>query len=102
MKNAILTSYSLLTKHNLNYSLLTEHIYVLNYSLPTKHNTISTRFRLIMGFISKKTAYDLLLQKAPGTFLLRFSDSELGGISVVYSCTDKISKSTLQQFHIRA
>ena len=38
-----------------------------------------------MGFVSKRTAQDLLLAAPPGTFLLRFSDSELGGISIVYN-----------------
>ena len=45
-----------------------------------------------MGFISKKAAHDLLMIKPAGTFLLRFSDSELGGISVVYSCADETCK----------
>ena len=36
------------------------------------------------GFISKKDAESFLLTKVPGTFLLRFSDSEIGGISVAY------------------
>lgn len=33
---------------------------------------------LIIGFISKRQAEDKLLKCPPGTFLLRFSDSELG------------------------
>lgn len=32
----------------------------------------------IVGFIHKRTAEDLLLKCQRGTFLLRFSDSELG------------------------
>lgn len=32
----------------------------------------------IIGFISKREAEDKLLKCQPGTFLLRFSDSELG------------------------
>ena len=36
------------------------------------------------GFLSKKDAHDTLSGKVPGTFLLRFSDSELGGVSVAY------------------
>ena len=35
-----------------------------------------------MGFIGKAQTTDILLQCQPGTFLLRFSDSELGGISI--------------------
>lgn len=33
---------------------------------------------LIIGFINKRQAEEMLLKCAPGTFLLRFSDSELG------------------------
>ncbi|XP_055306024.1 signal transducer and transcription activator-like, partial [Sitodiplosis mosellana] len=39
---------------------------------------------LICGFISKDQAQKMLLKCAPGTFLLRFSDSQLGGISVAW------------------
>lgn len=42
-----------------------------------------------MGFVSKKTAQDLLMAKPPGTFLLRYSDTEQGGISIVYNALDK-------------
>ena len=39
----------------------------------------------IMGFVSKQAAEGLLLQNGNhGTFLLRFSDSELGGITIAY------------------
>ncbi|XP_067930158.1 signal transducer and transcription activator-like [Watersipora subatra] len=48
---------------------------------------------LIMGFISKKAAHGLLSGKPPGTFLFRFSETELGGVSVVYSCADHASNS---------
>lgn len=36
---------------------------------------------LIIGFINKRQAEEMLLKCPPGTFLLRFSDSELGKIS---------------------
>jgi signal transducer and activator of transcription 5B len=39
----------------------------------------------IVGFIHKHTAEELLAQCPYGTFMLRFSDSELGGISIAYS-----------------
>ncbi|XP_046843901.1 signal transducer and activator of transcription 5A-like isoform X2 [Xenia sp. Carnegie-2017] len=39
---------------------------------------------LVLGFISKDEAREILLQKPVGTFLLRFSDGILGGISVAY------------------
>lgn len=39
---------------------------------------------LIMGFVHKKCAEEMLLNCAPGTFLLRFSDSSLGGITIAW------------------
>ncbi|XP_027206122.2 signal transducer and activator of transcription 5A-like [Dermatophagoides pteronyssinus] len=39
---------------------------------------------LIIGFLTRQRAEMLLMTKAPGTFLLRFSDTQLGGISVAY------------------
>jgi len=46
-----------------------------------------------MGFVSKRRARDLLLSQRPGTFLLRFSEAQLGGISMVYSCTNEFGES---------
>ncbi|KAL0858580.1 hypothetical protein ABMA27_012425 [Loxostege sticticalis] len=40
---------------------------------------------LIMGFIQKKQAEEMLSKCPPGTFLLRFSDSELGGITIAWT-----------------
>ncbi|XP_075989939.1 signal transducer and transcription activator Stat92E isoform X2 [Anticarsia gemmatalis] len=40
---------------------------------------------LIMGFIQKKQAEEMLSKCPPGTFLLRFSDSELGGITIAWA-----------------
>lgn len=40
---------------------------------------------LIIGFISKREAEEKLLKCQPGTFLLRFSDSELGK-SMLFVC----------------
>lgn len=39
---------------------------------------------LIIGFVTKHVAESMLLQKQNGCFLLRFSDSELGGITIAY------------------
>jgi signal transducer and activator of transcription 5B len=38
----------------------------------------------IIGFIHKRTAEDMLTKCPRGTFLLRFSDSELGGITIAW------------------
>jgi signal transducer and activator of transcription 5B len=37
-----------------------------------------------MGFVRKKQAEELLSTCANGTFLLRFSDSELGGVTFAW------------------
>lgn len=39
---------------------------------------------LIIGFINKQEAENNLLLSPPGTFLLRFSDSEIGGITIAW------------------
>uniref|UniRef100_A0A4W4GN28 Signal transducer and activator of transcription n=1 Tax=Electrophorus electricus TaxID=8005 RepID=A0A4W4GN28_ELEEL len=38
----------------------------------------------ILGFLNKQQAQDMLLSKPNGTFLLRFSDSEIGGITIAW------------------
>ena len=37
-----------------------------------------------MGFISRQEAEDFLHKSQDGTFLIRFSDSELGGVTVAW------------------
>lgn len=43
---------------------------------------------LILGFISKSQAQSWLEKKPVGTFLCRFSDSELGGVTIAWSAED--------------
>ncbi|KAM3923766.1 signal transducer and activator of transcription 5B [Leptodactylus fuscus] len=38
----------------------------------------------ILGFVNKQQAHDVLVTKRDGTFLLRFSDSEIGGITIAW------------------
>jgi len=38
----------------------------------------------IMGFVGKKHAEDLLMAQANGTFILRYSDSEMGGVTIAW------------------
>lgn len=45
---------------------------------------IYTLFRAILGFVNKQQAQDMLMSKPNGTFLLRFSDSEIGGITIAW------------------
>ncbi|XP_031548603.1 signal transducer and activator of transcription 5B-like isoform X2 [Actinia tenebrosa] len=40
---------------------------------------------VIHGFINKQEAQDMLINLQPGTFLVRFSDSELGGVTIAYT-----------------
>ena len=44
--------------------------------------------RLIHGFVSKQQAQEWLMRSQSGTFLLRFSDSELGGITIAWVAED--------------
>uniref|UniRef100_A0A3Q4IF86 Signal transducer and activator of transcription n=1 Tax=Neolamprologus brichardi TaxID=32507 RepID=A0A3Q4IF86_NEOBR len=39
----------------------------------------------ILGFVNKQQAQDMLMSKPNGTFLLRFSDSEIGGITIAWT-----------------
>ncbi|XP_052748046.1 signal transducer and activator of transcription 5B isoform X2 [Galleria mellonella] len=57
--------------------------------------------RLIMGFIQKKQAEDMLSKCPPGTFLLRFSDSELGGITIAWVGDNNGEVFSLQPFTAR-
>ena len=47
----------------------------------------------IMGFVSKQRGDEMLLSKDKGCFLLRFSDSELGGVSISYVSQEQEQKS---------
>lgn len=63
--------------------------YLNTYSLSTakvlgKKNFIISFSSSIMGFVSKLQAQEWLNQKPNGTFLLRFSDSECGGITIAW------------------
>ncbi|CAH1715679.1 signal transducer and activator of transcription 5B-like [Aphis gossypii] len=44
----------------------------------------------IMGFIRKSDAEEILTRYATGTFLLRFSDSELGGLTVAWTASNDV------------
>ncbi|KAL1490502.1 hypothetical protein ABEB36_013184 [Hypothenemus hampei] len=51
----------------------------------------------IMGFVKKKQAEEMLAHCSAGTFLLRFSDSELGGITIAW-VSDSQEVFSLQPF----
>ena len=46
----------------------------------------------VMGFIARTKAESLLQTQPPGTFLLRFSDSMRGGVSIAYKNRYTIGK----------
>ncbi|XP_076133057.1 signal transducer and activator of transcription 6 isoform X2 [Alosa pseudoharengus] len=52
--------------------------------LTKKHLTRYWSDGLIFGFIGKQHLHVILQNKPNGTFLLRFSDSEIGGITIAY------------------
>uniref|UniRef100_A0A8C8RCK7 Signal transducer and activator of transcription n=1 Tax=Pelusios castaneus TaxID=367368 RepID=A0A8C8RCK7_9SAUR len=49
-----------------------------------KHHKPHWNDGAILGFVNKQQAHDLLINKPDGTFLLRFSDSEIGGITIAW------------------
>ncbi|KAH9498194.1 Signal transducer and activator of transcription 5B [Bulinus truncatus] len=59
----------------------------------------------IIGFVSKNQAQDWLSNKPMGTFLLRFSDSEIGGITIAWTGERQevwnLAPFTSKDFHIR-
>uniref|UniRef100_UPI00358E98B9 signal transducer and activator of transcription 5B-like n=1 Tax=Myxine glutinosa TaxID=7769 RepID=UPI00358E98B9 len=52
--------------------------------LTKKHLKVHWNDGAILGFIGKREAQDLLLGQPSGSFLLRFSDSEIGGITFAW------------------
>uniref|UniRef100_A0A8V5H2L2 Signal transducer and activator of transcription n=1 Tax=Melopsittacus undulatus TaxID=13146 RepID=A0A8V5H2L2_MELUD len=52
--------------------------------------------RLIIGFISKQYVCKLLSTEPDGTFLLRFSDSEIGGVTIAYVIRGKDGSSQVE------
>lgn len=54
--------------------------------------------RLIMGFVRKKQAEEMLSTYGSGTFLLRFSDSEPGGVTIAWVRQESSEVSMVQPF----
>lgn len=50
----------------------------------TPDDLLRLSLRAILGFVNKQQAQDMLMSKPNGTFLLRFSDSEIGGITIAW------------------
>ena len=51
----------------------------------------------IMGFAAKMHVENILNDMHHGTFILRFSDSELGGVSIAYVRHDQFSKNVFRE-----
>lgn len=72
------------------YWILELTLVMFAFSLLFENGTIlisffsSLFFRAILGFVNKQQAQDMLMSKPNGTFLLRFSDSEIGGITIAW------------------
>lgn len=60
----------------------------------------SSIFRYVMGFVSKEKERLLLKDKMPGTFLLRFSESHLGGITFTWVDHSENGMYSLQFIHV--
>lgn len=54
----------------------------------------------IMGFVTKTESQDMLMSKPNGTFLLRFSDSELGGITIAWVADQQGDKGERQVWNL--
>ncbi len=54
-----------------------------------------------MGFVSKEMERALLKEKEPGTFLLRFSESHLGGITFTWVEQDENGLSTICHYSLK-
>lgn len=55
-------------------------------------------FSAILGFVNKQQAQDMLMSKPNGTFLLRFSDSEIGGITIAWVAENPNKAGMTQNF----
>lgn len=47
-------------------------------------SVVAQPYSLIMGFLDKREAHEMLLRCQPGTFIVRFTESEPGGVSIVW------------------
>ena len=56
--------------------------------LTTHHLKLLWENDYVLGFVEKKKAESMLLQQPKGTFLLRFSDSTLGAVTIAYQKTN--------------
>ncbi|XP_063422808.1 signal transducer and activator of transcription 5B-like isoform X1 [Mytilus trossulus] len=99
------------SKHNINWSLFNKD------TLPGRSFTFWEWFyavmrltkdhlkslwcdKTIIGFVSKQQAQEWLQMRPVGTFLCRFSDSELGGVTIAWSAEDPKSPGERQVWNL--
>jgi SH2 domain len=66
---------------------ISKHTFFFLALIIVKHENFILLFifySTIVGFIGRKQTEDLLKQCLRGTFMLRFSDSELGGVTIAW------------------
>ena len=83
--NNLMLTWSLFCKETLPDRTFTFWEWFYRILLLTSHNMGRLwKEGYIMGFVMKQAAEKMLLQQQNGCFLLRFSDSELGGVTIAY------------------
>merc|ERR1711944_187187 len=91
--NNLMLTWSLFCKETLPDRTFTFWEWFYRILLLTSHNMGRLwKEGYIMGFVMKQAAEKMLEQQQNGCFLLRFSDSELGGVTIAY-----VRKSEFQQ-----
>ncbi len=60
------------------------------YNLTREHLDRVWKHGCILGFVYREQAEEMLLKYCSGTFLLRFSESELGGLTIAYNDNGKV------------
>ena len=97
--NKLQLSWSLFCKENLPGRDFTFWEWFLKTLILTKcHLATLWKENHVKGFVSKESAESILKDKPAGTFLIRFSDSEFGGVTIAFAgqpgckCTFLISK----------
>ena len=83
--NNLMLTWSLFCKETLPDRTFTFWEWFYRILLLTSHNMGRLwKEGYIMGFVMKQAAEKMLEQQQNGCFLLRFSDSELGGVTIAY------------------
>ena len=83
--NKLQLSWSLFSKENLPGRDFTFWEWFFNNLILTQHHLANLwKEGHVKGYISRESAESMLKDKPAGTFLIRFSDSVLGGVTIAY------------------